>query len=67
MAAEYKALQQEKQQISVSTGGSAVVSKRTQEVNRKINEFAKKRQVFNKAVNDFNELTGQSVQTLPVP
>ncbi len=67
LAAEYKALQQEKQQISVSTGGSAVVSKRTQEVNRKINEFAKKRQGFNKAVNDFNELTGQSVQTLPVP
>ena len=67
LAAEYNALQQEKQQISVSTGGSAVVSKRTQEVNRKINEFAKRRQVFNKAVNDFNELTGQSVQTLPVP
>ena len=67
MAAEYKALQQEKQQISVSTGGSAVVNERTQEVNRKINEFAKKRQAFNKAVNDFNELTGQSVQTLPVP
>jgi septal ring factor EnvC (AmiA/AmiB activator) len=67
LAAEYKALQQEKQQISVSTEGSAVVSKRTQEVNRKINEFAKKRQGFNKAVNDFNELTGQSVQTLPEP
>jgi len=67
LAAEYKALQQEKQQISVLTGGSAVVSKRTQEVNRKINEFAKKRQGFNKAVNDFNELTGQSVQTLPEP
>lgn len=67
MAAEYKALQQEKQQISASTGGSAVINERTQEVNRKINEFAKRRQDFNKAVNDFNELTGQSVQTLPAP
>ncbi len=67
LAAEYKALQQEKQQISASKEGRAVVGERTQEVNRKINEFAKKRQGFNKAVNDFNELTGQSVQTLPVP
>ncbi|MBW2192797.1 MAG: hypothetical protein JRF27_03310, partial [Deltaproteobacteria bacterium] len=67
MAAEYKALQEEKQQIASSSEGGAAISEQTQVVNKKINEFAKRRERFNKGITDFNELTGQNVQTLPQP
>ncbi|MFC1515986.1 hypothetical protein ACFL7E_04420 [Thermodesulfobacteriota bacterium] len=67
LAAEYKALQQEKQRIASSGEGGTVISEQTQEINKKINEFAKRRERFNKGVTDFNELTGQNVQILPAP
>ncbi|MFC1829316.1 hypothetical protein ACFL0O_06870 [Thermodesulfobacteriota bacterium] len=67
MAEEYKALQQEKQQISAAREGAQATGEQMNQLNQKIKEFAGRRQEFNRAVNDFNALTGQNVQTLPEP
>ena len=67
MAEEYKALQQERQQIAAAAGGAQVANEQMNQLNQKLKDYGKRRQSFNQAVNDFNALTGQAVQTLPAP
>jgi hypothetical protein len=73
LAEEYRALKQEKQQIGqsaqtdVTTDNVPTVNQQASQWNEKMKEFAKKRKIFNEAVQAFNETTGQNVQLLPKP
>lgn len=74
MEEEYNALQEERQRVATGRqeGGGygasgSTVEQQVYEINEKINEYAKKRKLFNDVVHSVNEILGQNIQPLPGP